>query len=146
MKNLDWAKVANYLSFCGDRARLPRAVPRLERRGEQGVRRLPDPVPDQRWRGRTRADRDGARRPRRPERTAQPVELERHIQTLTEALGGDVTQTTKAPPRLGRGEVLAGATSFHTGDCKIAQGRDVEVISRREAQQRGLEPCRVCNP
>lgn len=45
------------------------------------------------------------------------------------------------------GMVVAGATSFHRGDCRLVQGRDeAERLSRNEAEERGLSPCRICKP
>lgn len=42
--------------------------------------------------------------------------------------------------------VVAGATSFHREDCRLASGRGTSQISREEALSKGLEPCRICEP
>ena len=48
--------------------------------------------------------------------------------------------------RLPEDLVVAGATSFHRADCRLAVGRDTSQISREEAIAKGLEPCRICEP
>ena len=48
---------------------------------------------------------------------------------------------------VGEGLVVAGASSFHRPDCHLVAGRsEAEVLTREEAAERELEPCRVCNP
>lgn len=43
--------------------------------------------------------------------------------------------------------VVAGAASFHLPGCRLVQKREGALrIPRDEAQEVGLEPCRVCNP
>ena len=45
------------------------------------------------------------------------------------------------------GSVIAGASSYHRPDCHLAAGRtEAEVLTRAEAVERELDPCRVCNP
>lgn len=45
------------------------------------------------------------------------------------------------------GLVVAGASSFHLPTCRLVAKRDdAERIPRAEAEERGLEPCRICKP
>lgn len=45
------------------------------------------------------------------------------------------------------GLYVVGATSYHRADCRLASGReDAEYLSADEAEYRGLNPCRICNP
>ena len=45
------------------------------------------------------------------------------------------------------GLVVAGATSYHTQECRLVQGRDEALkMAREEAEERGLNPCRICKP
>lgn len=53
---------------------------------------------------------------------------------------------TRAPLDAG-GELVAGRSSYHRADCRLARGRgEAEPVTVEEASQRGLEPCRVCHP
>ena len=61
------------------------------------------------------------------------------------ALGGNAA----AGPTLVPDEsmVIAGRTSFHLPSCRTVQDRtDLQPMSRSAAEQRGLAPCRICNP
>lgn len=42
--------------------------------------------------------------------------------------------------------VLVGASSFHSESCRLAAGRAPIKVSRMQAEEEGLEPCRICNP
>ena len=42
--------------------------------------------------------------------------------------------------------VVAGATSYHRPDCRLAKGRDARQITAGEAESEGLKPCRICHP
>lgn len=43
--------------------------------------------------------------------------------------------------------VVAGASTFHLVTCRLVASRPAVVkIPKEEAAERGLEPCRVCNP
>jgi hypothetical protein len=45
------------------------------------------------------------------------------------------------------GMFVAGASAFHSPDCRLVQGRDdVEFITAGDAANRDLKPCRVCKP
>lgn len=56
---------------------------------------------------------------------------------------GQNSNGTGSAPEL----VVAGAASFHLPQCRLVQKREGAVrIPREEAEEVGLEPCRVCNP
>ena len=43
--------------------------------------------------------------------------------------------------------VVAGRTTYHRTDCHLVEGRsDLQVMSQQTAYDRGLAPCRVCEP
>ncbi|MFN2615241.1 MAG: hypothetical protein ABR552_10560 [Actinomycetota bacterium] len=43
--------------------------------------------------------------------------------------------------------VVVGRSSFHREDCRLVEGKDeLDYASLAEAQSRGLQPCRVCDP
>lgn len=70
--------------------------------------------------------------------------LEDLVETLT--LSNDVGAAGGSVIRAPKGSVVAGASSYHSPDCRLAQGRgDAEVISIDEAEDRGLKPCRICH-
>jgi hypothetical protein len=45
------------------------------------------------------------------------------------------------------GQFRAGATAYHRADCRLVDGRDdLESVTRKDAESRGLQPCRICKP
>lgn len=43
--------------------------------------------------------------------------------------------------------VVAGRTTYHSQTCHLVEGRsDLQVMSPAAARDRGLAPCRICNP
>jgi hypothetical protein len=43
--------------------------------------------------------------------------------------------------------VVAGATTYHRASCRLAEGRhDLQVMSPSAAADKGLAPCRICEP
>lgn len=43
--------------------------------------------------------------------------------------------------------VIAGASSYHRPDCRLVEGQtDLTPMSLAAAQERELEPCRICAP
>lgn len=45
------------------------------------------------------------------------------------------------------GLVVVGRSSFHRPDCRLVAGKeDVDYAPGQEALDRGLQPCRVCDP
>jgi hypothetical protein len=54
---------------------------------------------------------------------------------------------TVAMPARPADAVVAGASSYHSPTCRLVADRpDLDVISRDEAQERDLTPCRICSP
>jgi hypothetical protein len=52
-----------------------------------------------------------------------------------------------AAPRDVAGLVVAGVASYHSPDCRLVDGReDATYLTAAEARERGLAPCRICNP
>ena len=50
-------------------------------------------------------------------------------------------------PSAGRGQYVAGGSTFHDPSCRLVQGRDdVTFVTSSEASAQGLRGCRVCNP
>jgi hypothetical protein len=51
------------------------------------------------------------------------------------------------PPATVAGLYLAGGTSYHRPDCRLVAGRnDASYVTSSEAADRGLLPCRICQP
>jgi hypothetical protein len=43
--------------------------------------------------------------------------------------------------------VVVGRSSFHRTDCRLVEGKeDLTYSTRTDAEEQGLEPCRVCDP
>jgi len=67
---------------------------------------------------------------------------------LEDALGagGATTSGLTAVPTDGTA-VVAGRTTFHVPGCRLVEGRtDLQVMSPADAVDRGLAPCRICEP
>ncbi|MDX1659623.1 MAG: hypothetical protein R3343_12445 [Nitriliruptorales bacterium] len=48
---------------------------------------------------------------------------------------------------VGGDHVVAGRTSYHLPTCHLVEDRnDLQAMSRETAQDRGLAPCRICEP
>ncbi len=65
-----------------------------------------------------------------------------------EANGHSATATRQtARSSLGNGMVVAGKSSFHRPDCRLVEGKeDLDFTTPSDAKERGLQPCRVCEP
>jgi hypothetical protein len=49
--------------------------------------------------------------------------------------------------RSANGMVVIGRSSFHRPDCRLVEGKeDLDYASMADAEERGLSPCRVCDP
>ncbi len=78
-----------------------------------------------------------------------------HVDTLTKldelvdalvAGGGAAGAGPTAVPDDGD-KVIAGRTTYHAPSCHLVEGRsDLQVMSPRAARDRGLAPCRICEP
>ena len=55
-----------------------------------------------------------------------------------------LTAAGRAP---GSGDVVAGPSGYHRAGCRLIEGQSGLIpMSVDAAQQRGLEPCRICTP
>ena len=80
----------------------------------------------------------------RTDRAALQASIDR-LREAVERSGGAAAAGNGAA--VSAGSVVAGASSYHQPECRLAEGRsEAEVISQEEAIERGLTPCRVCNP
>ncbi len=72
------------------------------------------------------------------------------LDTLTEAVREAGVASSPGPtavPEEERDRVAAGRTTYHRQDCHLVEGRDdLQVMSPTDARERGLAPCRICNP
>lgn len=60
---------------------------------------------------------------------------------------GHAARSPSAVPEDGEIKVVAGRTTFHTAECHLVEGRgDLQVMSPGSARDRGLAPCRICEP
>ncbi len=84
----------------------------------------------------------------RNDRAALQATIEELRDTLAHgtALPADPVATGPVTAAGGAG-VLAGADTFHRPDCKLVAGQSgLSAMSADAARERGLEPCRICNP
>ena len=87
----------------------------------------------------------------RRDRAALKASLE-EIRLLLEHSSGAASSNGFAPPtaqtpELPADAVVAGASSYHDPTCRLVADRpDLDVITREEAQDRDLTPCRICSP
>ena len=83
--------------------------------------------------------------------SAEIAELRDQLLAAGGASTGDLSvprglDDTQSIP-LGEGLVVAGKTSYHRPDCRLASRRgEAEVLPVAAAKARGLAPCRVCDP
>jgi hypothetical protein len=79
---------------------------------------------------------------------AERAELQATLLELREALEhvGTPVPSASLPRDLGDA-VIAGASSYHRPTCRLVDGRDdLDVLAADEAEDRGLNPCRICTP
>jgi hypothetical protein len=86
------------------------------------------------------------------------AEIERRLDEVVAALGriathyrvagnGSGQPGVKVPATAGApAMVVAGRSSYHAPGCHLVGGRDGDLVPRDEAEETGLDPCRVCNP
>jgi hypothetical protein len=81
---------------------------------------------------------------------ADRMQLESKLGEILDSLSRPTTPTTTAaaaPASRSGGSLRAGATAFHRADCRLVEGRDdLEPVTRKAAEARGLRPCRICKP
>jgi hypothetical protein len=77
------------------------------------------------------------------------AELQATLLELREALEGVGSSSPVAAVRsVPAGDlVVAGASSYHRQSCRLVGERDdLELLSPDDAAERGLAPCRICDP
>ena len=79
----------------------------------------------------------------RSDRAALQASLD-ELRHAIEAAGASSASATIAAS--GEAPVVLGASSFHTPDCRMVQGRDMPLGSREEAVADGKAACRICTP
>lgn len=68
------------------------------------------------------------------------------LEQAIESLGDAGTRGLTAVPADGS-TVVAARTTFHVPGCRLVEGRsDLQVMSPADAVNRGLAPCRICEP
>lgn len=83
---------------------------------------------------------------------AERAKLQASIEDLREALErtAEAAVVTSARPAAGvpsDKEVLAGPSSYHRADCRLVEDQSgLTPMTAAAARERGLEPCRICNP
>jgi hypothetical protein len=81
-------------------------------------------------------------------------EVERKVDDLYALFAADVADPsvtasarTTTVPETGDLVALPGGTSFHRRDCGLVAGKaDVQAVDAAAVAQRGLRPCRICEP
>lgn len=70
------------------------------------------------------------------------------IDTLTELVSGGLAPAGAGPTAVPAGDqVVAGRTSYHRASCHLIEARsDVQRMGVGGAVDRGLAPCRICEP
>ena len=150
LKNLDWARMSNYLAFsviglgflalylgwngAANKNCVDCQIPYLISGGMTGLGLIATGIA-------VLVVQNGRR---------NRAEIEGKLDVIAEALEGGVrsnpghsttTRTTRS------GQVLAGVTSYHRPGCRLVEGRgEAEPMSVSDAKAAGLTACRVCNP
>ena len=83
-------------------------------------------------------------------------EVERKVDDLYALFAADIADASsdtglsapaQRPVQLGEVVALAAGTSYHRPDCSLVAGKDgAAPVDARAAADRGLRPCRVCDP
>lgn len=69
------------------------------------------------------------------------------LEQLNEALGDTAPTTAPTAVPTDGTTVVAGKTTFHAPTCSLVSGRsDLQAMSPADAAERGLAPCRICEP
>lgn len=77
------------------------------------------------------------------------VHLDQRLDAIVRALEetGRAVGEQQNGHRSTEGLVVVGSTSYHQPDCRLVAGKQEQtVLSREEASERGLTPCRICVP
>ncbi len=74
------------------------------------------------------------------------LKLDRIVDAVQELQGVAAVGPTAVPEDDGL-RVVAGRTTYHAQTCHLVADRDdLQVMSPESARDRGLAPCRICNP
>ena len=74
------------------------------------------------------------------------LEVSAKLEQMSEIVASGVGGGPSAVPSDGE-RVVAGRTSYHRPDCRLVESRaDLQVMSPDAAHDRGLAPCRICEP
>lgn len=151
LKNLDWAKMSNYLAFsviglgflalylgwngAANRNCVDCQIPYLISGGMTGLGLIATGIA-------VLVVQNGRR---------NKAEIEEKLDVIAEALEGgsrgNPGRATAATRTTRSGQVLAGVTSYHRPGCRLIEGRgEAEPMSVADAKAAGLHACRVCNP
>jgi hypothetical protein len=153
LKNLDWAKMSNYLAFgviglgflalylgwngAANKNCVDCQIPYLISGGMTGLGFIATGIA-------VLVVQNGRR---------NRVEIEQRLEVIAEALdgrsGGNPGRATTSATRTARssGDVIAGVTSYHRPSCRLVEGRgEGERMSVADAKEAGLTACRVCSP
>ena len=79
---------------------------------------------------------------------AERAELQTTLLELREALEGASLGGPAVARSMPAGDlVVAGASSYHRQTCRLVEERDdLELLAADDAVERGLNPCRICDP
>ena len=85
---------------------------------------------------------DGAR----SDRAALQASIEELRLAIETSGTSSVIAAAPAAAAAGEDVVVLGASSFHTAECRMVQGRDMPLGSREAAVADGMTACRICTP
>ena len=81
----------------------------------------------------------------RKQHADQLAKIDELIEAVAAGSGATASGPTAVPDD--GDKVVAGRTTFHAPSCHLVEGRsDLQVMSPRAAKDRGLAPCRICEP
>jgi len=81
------------------------------------------------------------------EANARQLEQLESLSEATHRLAALVGMTSNGSHTETQDLVMIGKASFHLPTCRLVEKRDASAkVPREEAERKGLEPCRVCNP
>jgi hypothetical protein len=83
----------------------------------------------------------------RSDRAALQSTLEELRDALAQGVEVAAEATAEVAAAPGAAGVLAGTDAYHRRDCTLIAGQSgLTAMSAEAAQERGLEPCRICQP
>jgi hypothetical protein len=80
-------------------------------------------------------------------RRRDTARLHAKLDELFESLGVDRGRAGPTAVPDGSDLVIAGRSTYHVPTCRLVEGRgDLQAMSPADATERGLAPCRICEP